>query len=128
MERHGPRSTWSGKGHCTWCDKPVPKGRRTFLARAEDWDGNLGPPIGLVTYRGALDDVAEFSLRTVDEAAATYANGKFAGATAGGTTLTSSAATGDWMFPDAVEPWMSADAESPTSSAASTFCPPFWIC
>jgi len=93
----------------------VPKGPRTLLGVPVDWDDNEGPPLTLMTHRGPIDDRGEYTIRTVDHAANDFADGTLTGGTSSGGVLTASALSTapEPMFPSGIEPWMSADGDSP---------------
>ena len=98
----------------------VPKGPRTIIGRPVDWDDNEGEPLTLWTDRGAINDVAEFIVREVDEAAAGFVDGTLTGASPGTplqATAYPGAASAAPMFTDGIEPWMSHDADAPMFSS-----------
>jgi hypothetical protein len=92
----------------------VPKGIRTFLVRAVDWDGNESEETILIVDRGPIDDQAEFrDIRRVDESALGF-TGSIQGATAGGATLTASALGGTApLWAAQIEPMFSVDGDTP---------------
>ena len=97
----------------------VPKGRRTFMIRAVDIEGNESEETTyVVTDRGPIDDQGEFLVRTEDEAATDF-NGTTDGAVTPSVLqrLESLAYPGTvgqhFMFPNGLEPWMSIDGDTP---------------
>lgn len=94
----------------------VPKGRRSFMVKAVDWDGNESATAAvLIADRGAVDDAAEFVVRTVAQSPS-FAGTK-SGASVTGTGLTAdqdSATAGEQpMFGGGMEPWIPLDGASP---------------
>jgi hypothetical protein len=127
LVRHAPggHEGWerAEPAHEGICDAPpltlcrVPKGIRTFLVRAVDWDGNESAETIVIVDRGPIDDQAEFrDLRRVDESALGF-TGEIQGATAGGATLTTAVSGGTVpFFADGVEPMFSINADTPLFS------------
>lgn len=91
----------------------VPKGNRTYMVRAVDWDGNESAETVLVADRGDFDDQGEFEdIRSVDESALSFP-GNVAGRVGPGSQLISEVASTGPMFPSGDEPWMSIDDQTP---------------
>lgn len=44
----------------------VPRGRRTYLVKLVDWDGNESDPAVVQVDRGPLNDAAEYTIREID--------------------------------------------------------------
>lgn len=109
----------------------VPKGRRTYLVKAIDWDGNeSAAPAVLVADRGPVDDQAEFSVRTVSQSPA------FSGTKLGGSVIADklrqdvdpAVAGATPMFGCALEPWIPLDGASPMIQydPDTSFFAPVW--
>lgn len=93
----------------------VPKGLRTLMVRAIDWDCNESAEASIVVDRGSINDQAEFvDIRTRDESALNFSGLLFGSpATA---HLAASVIASPPMFTDGIEPMFSIDPYTPLFS------------